>query len=90
VLDVRRSDNLNADDCLIVSAIHCDMTKRRWLDNLPTSKPVVVYCADGGEVSRAAAATLRSAHFNAAYLEGGIAGWRNSRHRSDEFHGQAK
>ena len=34
---------------------------------------------DGGEVSRAAAATLRSAHFNATYLEGGIAGWRNSR-----------
>jgi rhodanese-related sulfurtransferase len=78
VVDVRRRDDFYADDRVIVSAIQVD-DERQWLSTLPPGKPIIVYCADGGEVSRAAAATLRSDHFNAAYLEGGIAGWRNSR-----------
>src|SRR5262249_14128196 len=75
VLDVRRPDDLTEVGCLVVSAIPCDMTGRQWIDHLPTRKPVVVYCDDGQEVSRNAAATLRAAAIDAAYLEGGIAGW---------------
>jgi rhodanese-related sulfurtransferase len=75
VLDVRRPDNLTKVDRLVVSAIPCDMTGSQWIDHLPTGKPVVVYCGDGQEGSRNAAATLRAAAIDAAYLEGGIAGW---------------
>ena len=60
VLDVRRSDAFNADDRVIVSAAHCDVTReQQWLDGLAAAKAVVVYCADGGEISQAAAAALR-------------------------------
>jgi rhodanese-related sulfurtransferase len=77
VLDVRRSDDFSADDRVIVSAVHCDVDgEREWLADLPPSKPIVVYCADGGEISHAAAATLGKAGISGAYLEGGIAGWQ--------------
>ena len=62
VLDVRRSDAFNADDRVIVSAAHCDVTReQQWLDGLAAAKAVVVYCADGGAISQAAAAVLRTA-----------------------------
>ena len=62
VLDVRRSDAFNADDRMIVSAAHCDVTReQQWLDGLAAAKAVVVYCADGGAISQAAAAVLRTA-----------------------------
>jgi rhodanese-related sulfurtransferase len=78
VFDVRRGDAFNTDDRVIVSAVHCEVDGgRRWLDGVPTAKPVVVYCADGGDVSQAAADTLRKVGIAGAYLEGGIAGWRN-------------
>jgi rhodanese-related sulfurtransferase len=77
VLDVRRRDAFNADDLVIVSAAHCDVTReQRWLDGLAAAKAVVVYCADGGEISQAAAAALRTAGISGAHLEGGIAGWQ--------------
>ena len=75
LLDVRRSDDLTEVDCLVVSAIPLDMTGLQWIDHLPTGNAVVVYCGDGQEVSRNAAAKLRAAAIDAAYLEGGIAGW---------------
>ncbi len=62
VLDVRRNDAFNADDRLIVSAVRCDVaSERHWLDGLPTGRPVVVYCTDGGECGQGAAAALRKA-----------------------------
>jgi rhodanese-related sulfurtransferase len=77
VLDARRSDALNADDRLIVSAVRCDVaSQRHWLDAWPSGRPVVVYCTDGGECSQGAAAALREAGISAAYLTGGIAGWQ--------------
>jgi rhodanese-related sulfurtransferase len=77
VLDVRRSDAFNADDRVIVSAAHCDVTReQQWLDGLAAAKAVVVYCADGGAISQAAAAVLRTAGISGAHLEGGIAGWQ--------------
>jgi len=77
VLDVRRSDAFNADDRVIVSAAHCDVTReQQWLDGLAAAKAVVVYCADGGAISQAAAAVLRTAGISGAHLEGGIASWQ--------------
>ena len=70
VLDVRRSDAFNADDRVIVSAAHCDVTReQQWLDGLAAAKAVVVYCADGGAISQAAAAVLRTAGIPTTYLE---------------------
>jgi rhodanese-related sulfurtransferase len=77
VLDVRRRDAFNADDRVIVSAVRCDVAfERHWRDGLPTGRPVVVYCTDGGECSQSAAAVLREAGISGAYLEGGIASWQ--------------
>ncbi len=77
VLDVRRRDALSAHERVIVSAVPCDVASERpWLDDIPAAKPVVVYCADGGQVSQAATAVLRKAGISGAYLEGGIAAWR--------------
>ena len=77
MLDVRRSDAFNADDRVIVSAALCDVTReQQWLDGLAAAKAVVVYCADGGAISQAAAAVLREAGISGAHLEGGIAGWQ--------------
>jgi hypothetical protein len=71
VLDVRRRDDFSADDSVIVSAARCDVTReRQWLDGLAAAKAVVVYCADGGEISQAAAAALREAGISGAHLEG--------------------
>jgi rhodanese-related sulfurtransferase len=43
---------------------------------LPTGRPVALYCADGGAVSRDAAAGLRAGGVDARHLEGGMALWR--------------
>ncbi len=60
----------------VVSAVRCNFaSERQWLDGLPTGTPTVVYCADGGEVSQAAAA-LGKAGISESYLTGGIAGWQ--------------
>jgi rhodanese-related sulfurtransferase len=75
VLDVRGSDDLAEVDRLVVSAIPSDTTWPKWIDHLPTGKPVVAYCGDGKEVSRNAAAKLRAAAIDASFLEGGIAAW---------------
>jgi rhodanese-related sulfurtransferase len=46
-----------------------------WAARLPKSKPVVVYCVHGHEVSQGAAAALGTLGYDARYLEGGIAHW---------------
>lgn len=46
-----------------------------WLPGLEPWRRVVVYCVHGHEVSRNAAATLRSAGFSAHILAGGLEGW---------------
>jgi rhodanese-related sulfurtransferase len=90
LLDVRRPDAFSADDRVIVSAVHCDATsQRQWLDDLPAGRPVVTYCADGGELSQAAAVALGKAGVSSSYLEDGIAGWRKHglpTHRKREAH----
>ena len=78
VLDVRPNDEFDADDRQIVGAVRCDLDdKVQWLSNLPANKTVIAYCTHGREASQAVAAVFRKAGVSAAYLDGGMAGWRN-------------
>ena len=77
VIDVRRPDAYDGDDALIAGAIRRPPeTVAQWQSALPAGQHVVVYCVHGHEVSQGAAATLRAAGIDAAYLAGGIARWR--------------
>jgi rhodanese-related sulfurtransferase len=76
VVDVRRPADFANADALIVSAFHCDPDEvAQWAKDLPKGRPVVVYCVHGRQVSQGAAAALRAAGHDVAYLDGGIAGW---------------
>lgn len=77
VLDARIRDDFEADDRLIVGAIRCDgEVDVKSLSGRPERRPVVVYCAHGGEISQTAASELQRAGIDAAFLDGGMAAWR--------------
>ena len=79
VLDVRRSADIAPDDRTIVAARRRDPEDiARWAKDLPSGSRVVVHCVHGRQVSQGAAAMLRERGLDARYLEGGIAGWRES------------
>jgi rhodanese-related sulfurtransferase len=79
VIDVRRADAFNSDDSLIIGAIRrAPEEVTQWGKDLPPGQPVVAYCAHGREVSQGVAAALRKAGIHAAYLEGGIAAWKEA------------
>jgi rhodanese-related sulfurtransferase len=76
LVDVRRSDEFDSDDRLIVGAVRRDPeSDPQWQDTLPAGGTVVAYCAKGQSASQDAAAALRSAGRRGFYLEEGIAGW---------------
>jgi rhodanese-related sulfurtransferase len=77
VVDVRAIDAFNADDRLIIGAVRYEAEHGlEWLSSLPQNCTVVAYCAHGGNISQAVAATFRSAGVRALYLDGGIAAWQ--------------
>jgi rhodanese-related sulfurtransferase len=77
IVDVRREHNYGADHELIVGAFHRPPdTFDRWLKDLPTGRSIVAYCVHGHDVSQGVATSLRRAGIEAAYLEGGFAGWK--------------
>ena len=76
LVDVRRPEAFDADPRMIIGAIRRSPEDiERWRRELASDRPVVVYCAHGGEVSQGAAATLRAAGIKAAYLDGGMHDW---------------
>ncbi len=76
VLDVRREDDLEPPNRLIVSACRrSPKSAEEWTHDLPRDRLIVVYCTDGREVSQKMAAALRAIGFASVYLEGGIADW---------------
>jgi rhodanese-related sulfurtransferase len=80
VIDVRRAAGFDADDKMIAGAIRRNPQELdAWRRELPTGRPVVVYCAHGQEVSQNAATVLRAAGTDARYLDHGIAGWTEAR-----------
>ncbi len=77
LMDVRRQDAFDADDRLIIGAIHhAPGEVDRWSRDLPAGGTVVVYCSHGGDVSQGVANTLRAAGFKTVYLEGGMSAWQ--------------
>jgi rhodanese-related sulfurtransferase len=77
LLDVRREQAFSKDDTLIIGALRRSPGDvERWSRDLIAGRPVVAYCVHGHEVSQGVAASLRQAGLDAAYLEGGIAGWK--------------
>jgi rhodanese-related sulfurtransferase len=77
LLDVRRDEAFSKDDRLIIGALHRPPEEvEPWSKYLAPDHPVIAYCVHGHEVSQDVAARLHWAGVKAAYLEGGIAGWR--------------
>jgi rhodanese-related sulfurtransferase len=77
VVDVRRAPDFARDPGVIPGALkRSPETIDAWADALEPWRPVIVYCAEGHEVSTAAAAALTSRGYDARVLAGGIHGWR--------------
>ena len=80
VIDVRRPEAFNADNTMIIGALHrAPADAALWKKELPKGRKVVVYCVHGHEVSQGVASSLQTAGINATYLEGGMTGWKESR-----------
>ncbi len=76
LIDVRRAAAFEADDRMVVGAVRrAPETIDDWAAAMPASRPAVVYCVHGHEVSRNAAARLRAGGVEAGYLDGGIEAW---------------
>jgi rhodanese-related sulfurtransferase len=91
VLDVRRAPRFDADDSMIPGALRpTDDLVGFVAASCPPGRSLVAYCVAGHEVSQDAAAALRTAGRNAAFLEGGIEAWRAARlptmRRHPEWH----
>ena len=77
VIDVRREPAFRSAPDWLRGALRRDPEHAgRWHATLPRSARVVVYCVHGHEVSQGVARELRAHGFDAAYLDGGIEGWR--------------
>jgi len=74
---VRKSATFRAAPELIRGALRRDPLRvAEWAKTLPAASSVVVYCVHGREVSQGVAQAVGAAGIRAAYLEGGIEGWR--------------
>jgi len=77
VIDVRRAAAFRAAPDLLRGALRRDPDRiAEWRATLPTAARVVAYCVHGHEVSQGVARELRASGIDAAFLEGGIEGWR--------------
>jgi rhodanese-related sulfurtransferase len=75
LVDVRRAEAFNADDAMVVGAIR-RLPEADWLRDPPRGREIIAYCVHGHDVSQGVASALQSAGIKAAYLEGGIADWK--------------
>ena len=79
IVDVRRQPAFAEDSRVIPGAIRrTPETIDDWAGTLEPWRRVVVYCVHGHEVGRDAASALVARGLDARFLEGGIAGWRES------------
>lgn len=77
LLDVRRAPVFEESRELIAGAIWRDPERvAEWSAELDSERPVVVYCVHGHQVSQGCASELARLGFDAAYLDGGIEGWK--------------
>jgi uncharacterized protein len=79
LLDVRRRADYTANPQTIAGARWCDPENiDRWVKDLPSDRPIVLYCAKGGSVSQSAVDRLRKDGLDAAWVEGGLKAWIDS------------
>jgi rhodanese-related sulfurtransferase len=77
LVDVRRVQEFETDDRLIIGSVRrLPEDVSSWRKALPIGRSVVAYCVHGHEVSQGVASALRNSGVQAAYLEGGIAAWK--------------
>src|SRR5947199_9579547 len=75
LVDVRPAIPTGGDRLIVAAFYRPPKDVKRWSE-LVLGRQVVMYCRQGHDMSQGvAAATLRSAGINTAYLEGGFAGW---------------
>jgi rhodanese-related sulfurtransferase len=76
IVDVRRDADFVGADAIVAGAFHRPPDAfEEWRADLPSGRPVVIYCMHGREVSQGIAAALRLMGVSASFLEGGIADW---------------
>jgi rhodanese-related sulfurtransferase len=79
ILDVRRKTDVESEPELIPGAVWCNPDEvEDWGSELPPTGEIIVYCARGGSVSKSILAALQAKKLAVRYVEGGLAGWRDS------------
>lgn len=78
LIDIRLEQDFAADGTVIPGAIRGNPEDLdTWAKALPTHRPIIVYCARGGSISKSITPTLRARGLDARYIEGGIAAWKH-------------
>jgi rhodanese-related sulfurtransferase len=79
ICDVRDDADAAADTHFIPGALreHPDDVVR-WAKRLPRTRPVLVYCKQGNQISAFVAEKLTSMGYPASVLEGGLDAWREA------------
>ncbi|HEU5445229.1 MAG TPA: chromate resistance protein ChrB domain-containing protein [Pseudolabrys sp.] len=76
IVDVRRREAYGESPHLLPGAIWRDAaTAAEWTTELDVTRPIVVACKAGHEMSQSAVAQLRANNIDARVLEGGYEGW---------------
>src|SRR4030066_2391707 len=77
VFDVRREADYAASDETIPGALWKNPEKiDAWIDAVPRTLDVVIYCVRGGAVSNSVVDRLPAAGGRARYIEGGLEGYK--------------
>jgi rhodanese-related sulfurtransferase len=80
IIDVRRRAIYDSNPGLLPGSVWREPTKlSQWVDTLDRTRPIVVACKAGQELSQNITAELRSAGYNAAMLAGGQLAWLESK-----------
>src|SRR5215470_4016007 len=79
LVDVRNAQSVRSDPRLLPAARNLDVGDIQIWGPVYGTGRVVVYCSDGGPLSRGAAAWLRDAGAQAETLTGGLAAWAEAK-----------
>jgi rhodanese-related sulfurtransferase len=75
VVDVRRDPPAKGEHIVAGAAWRSPDHVDQWRADLPKGRGVVVYCADGADVSPGVTMSLRKSGVSASYLAGGLQTW---------------
>jgi thiosulfate sulfurtransferase len=82
LIDVRRKLRREEDGVEIADGQWFDPALwLEWKDKVAATDPVVIYCAQGHEISQGLSAALRAMGIDSRYLLGGLEAWRSAGHR---------